>query len=1033
MTAGCEKTGSGPNALGAGVYTERAFMAIRRAPMVESLSRHGAGSPQPRPPAPLPAAVVHRIRGRDRLRCEALRGDPALARSLRTALRREPAILRARVSSGAASVVIEYVDGAAQARAPELLAALPGQALALADNGGAQGAAAAEPRRRSPTQAGASATADAEAEPGAGAGWHRRDLAAVLQALGADLEGLTPEEARRRLARHGPNVLPHMQRRSDWRILLEQFQSAPVALLGVSAVIAAATAAPLDAGIIAVVVGANATIGFLTERQAEQTIASLSQRDSDGVQVLRGGRVSTVDAEDLVRGDIMLLEPGMRLPADARVVKAHNLSVDESSLTGESLPVRKVAKDDPLRRVLADRRNMVHLGTIVSGGDGRALVTETGDATELGRIQALAAGSAPPLTPMQRELARVSTQLAVLSAAVCGLVFLVGLLRGQPRLKMLNTAISLAVAAVPEGLPAISNSLLAIGIGRMRDRNVLARRLDAIENLGAVDVLCVDKTGTLTENRMRVAETRGWRDLPVDDRFWKVLVLCNEAEPGTAGSPTERALLEAAAEAGIAVARLRRGMPRVKVRYRSETRPYVVTVHRYPRKQGFFVAVKGRPKQVLAKCTHLRRGPRRVPLTDAHRAEILRRNSELTDQAYRVLGVAWKHADDAKADGVADLEWLGFTALSDPLRPEVPALIPRLQAAGIRTIVLTGDQRGTAAAIGRALRLNGDDPVTVIGADELEALPVDAWGEPVREAHVFARVSPAMKLQLVRQLQEAGHVVAMTGDGINDGPALKVADVGIAMGASGSRVARDMADLVLADDRLQSIVDAVAYGRGSFANLEKAIEYLLATNFSEIEVTLGSLALGLPAPLSAVQLLWINLVTDVFPALAIGFEEPERDVLRQQPTAAGGVLNGRRIRAMFGNSLVISAGATGAYLYGLARHGPGARASGHAFLALTTAQLLQALSARSRASSLFRPRGPGPNPWLRTALAGSLALQGMTLAPGLRRLFGVSRIGVMDAGVIALGAAGPYLINEARKARREQAGSAQRGAPVDGE
>jgi Ca2+-transporting ATPase len=1016
-------------------------------------------------PVTLHAALVHRIPLRDRFRVPGLRGEPELAAELCRQLRTRPGIRGVRANPTARSLVVDYADAATQEGVASLLAALPTAALILRDHVGAGGerprraaagnqarAAAAARKPRGGDRAVAPATA-AESDQG----WHLREIEAVLRLLQSQPGGLDAAEVMRRLQRDGPNLLQKLQRRSDWNILLEQFQSAPVAMLGVSAAVALLSAAPLDAAVIAVVVGANAAIGFLTERQAEDTIASLARIEGQRVRVLRAGAEVTIDAAEVVRGDILLLEPGTRLPADARLVKAHHLTVDESSLTGESLPVVKRAEDCPEQRTLADRRNMVHLGTIVSGGDGRAVVVETGDATELGRIQALASSSQQPMTPMQRQLSGVSTQLALFSAGICALVFVAGLLRGQPRLMMLNTAISLAVAAVPEGLPAISNSLLAIGIRRMRSQNVLARRLEAIENLGAIDVLCIDKTGTLTENRMQVVQALAPGadvDFTVDEatcreqaaafdkRFWQVLALCNDSRPeggGFSGSPTENALLEAVIRAGLDVERLRRSMPRQKVRYRSESRPYMATLNPYPRKQGWFLAVKGRPRQVLARCTHLRRGGRRVALTDAMRDRILAQNSALMDASYRVLGVAWAHREEEKLGKVQGLEWLGLVAMTDPLRPEVMDLLPRLQDAGIRTIILTGDQRGTAAAIGRKLRLNGNGDVRVLGADELEELSEEALHESVKRTHVFARVSPAMKLKLVRALQDSGHRVAMTGDGVNDGPALRVADVGIAMGRSGSDVARSMSDVVLTDDRLQSIIDAMAHGRASFANLQKAIEYLLSTNFSEIEVMLTAILTGLPNPLTPIQLLWINLMTDVFPSLAIGFESPEWDVLRQPPDDfQRGIIDARRLRGLLGQSLVITGTTMGSYLYGLLRYGPGQRAGTQAFMTLTTAQLMQALSSRSRSSTIFRRRGTPPNPWLQAAVAGSLGLQAATALPGLRRIFGVSRPGALDLLVILGGAVIPLLLNEGVKElwlsrmEREQSAEKESGEAGDG-
>jgi Ca2+-transporting ATPase len=985
---------------------------------------------------PIAVRLVHRLPLRDRLQIPAMRHDPGIAAQLGR-LRLQAGIRETRCNPRAASLTIRYDDPTTQTDLPALLSALGGFRLRddTAAAGPRTGRSTAPPHRNAPRPEPAAA--------GDGEDWHLLELAQVIERLGASIEGLSPEEAARRLARDGPNLLSKMERRSDWQILIEQFNSAPVAMLGVSAAIALLTAAPVDAAIIAVVVGANATIGFLTERQAEETIASLAQIEGQRVRVLRDGKPIRIDAEEVVRGDILLLEPGVRLPADARLVKAYHLTVDESALTGESLPVKKKAEESAEPRTLADRHNMVHLGTTVSGGDGRAVVTEIGNATELGRIQSLASGAEQPMTPMQQRLAKMSTQLALYSSGICALVFVAGVMRGQPRLAMLNTAISLAVAAVPEGLPAISNSLLSIGIRRMREKGVLARRMDAIENLGTIDVLCVDKTGTLTENRMRVValdtpDQQVFNDRPeewptaaagVDARFWQVLTLCNEAkrkEGQWQGSSTESALLEAAEAAGHDYAALRGRFPQIKVRYRSERRPYMSTLHEDPRRKGFMLAVKGRPKQVLARCTHLRRRGRRVKLTQAMRDEIIARNDALMAESFRVLGVAWRPQPENHIGKTENLEWLGLVAMADPLRPEVVDLLPKLQEAGIRTLILTGDQRGTAAAVGRALHLNGDGDVAVLGADELEQYSDEQLEAAVGEAEVFARVSPAMKLKLVQMLQRSGHRVAMTGDGINDGPALKVADVGIAMGRSGSEVARSMADVLLTDDRLQSIVDAVEYGRSSYANLEKAIEYLLSTNFSEIEVMFASLVAGLETPLTPIQLLWINLLTDVFPSLAMGFEAPEYNVLRQPPSAfQEGMFTGRRLRRLLGQSALITTATMAAYGYGLTRYGVGPQARTQAFMTLTLGQLLQAFSSRSHGSSVFSRHSTPPNRLLVLAVGGSVLLQLAALAPGLRQLLGLSRVGPADLAVIGAGAVLPVLGNEALKEWRLRREAAQ--------
>ncbi|MCG6860977.1 MAG: HAD-IC family P-type ATPase, partial [Chromatiaceae bacterium] len=649
----------------------------------------------------------------------------------------------------------------------------------------------------------------------------------------SDTQGLGAGEVGERMRLYGENSLAAGERRSDLVIFVDQFISAPVGLLGASAVIALMTGGLADAAVILGVVLINSIIGFITERQAEKTISSLSETGVRQVDVLRDGIVGPIRVEAIVPGDILVLTPGTYIAADIRLLRSHRLTIDESALTGESLPVSKehafIAKEDT---ALGDRKNMGYMGTHVTGGNGRGVVIATAEATELGQIQTLVGEAEAPETPMQRQLGKMGTTLALISGGVCAGVFGVGVLRGYAWLQMLKSSVSLAVAAVPEGLPAVATTTLAMGIADMRRRNVAVRHLDAVETLGAVQVFCMDKTGTLTLNKMAVVVVYSGENLfriaehrftsggaPVDAmdrselvRLMQVMSLCSETEiqgpPGEwklEGSATENALVELALNAGIDVLAMRGEWPRLKTRFRAEGRPYMNSLHPY--KDGkHLLAVKGSPAELLALCDHQVKGGRKVRLTAKARAQILAENERMAGDALRVLGAAYRELDEAlMPDTTEHLIWLGLAGMADPMRPDMDRLVAQFHQAGIRTIMITGDQSATAQAIGRELGLSGDKPLQVLESQKLDEMEPDLLAGLVRNVHVFARVSPAHKLKIVRALQETGYVVAMTGDGINDGPALKAADIGVAMGAGGTNVAREVSDVVLEDDNLHTM------------------------------------------------------------------------------------------------------------------------------------------------------------------------------------------------------------------------------------
>ncbi|HET6489923.1 MAG TPA: cation-transporting P-type ATPase, partial [Syntrophales bacterium] len=883
--------------------------------------------------------------------------------------------------------------------------------------------------------------------------WHGIEAPFALSRLDVNRsDGLTREQYLERLKKYGPNILPESVPRSGLSIFVEQFKSMPVALLSVAAAISVATGGLVDAIVIMSVVMINSVIGYATESNSERTINSLKKLVRPTALVLRAGSIETLSTENVVPGDLLVLRPGSYVAADARLIEAQRLTVDESTLTGESLPVvKKTEAILSAREVpLADRTNMVYMGTLVTGGQGLAVVIATGQYTEIGNIQRLAGEVRPPATPMERQLDEMGGQLVAVSGITCGIVFVIGMLRGYGFLEMLKSSISLAVAAVPEGLPAVATTTLALGLRNMRKHHVLMRHLEAVETLGSIQTICLDKTGTLTENRMSVQQVyAGMRRFRVSDgkfmdgrepvspfgsgeilQLLRVSVLCNESEiirnDGTwvvNGTATENALIHLALCAGVDALELRENAPRRGILHRSEGQNIMLTLHTEGggrRRSG--LCMKGSPQEVLARCGWHMRDGRKRRLRDEDRMAIEVENEHLAGLALRVLAVACSDAaKDLRLDGEEipgqEFTWLGMVGMADPVRPGVESLIASFHTAGIDTVMITGDQSPTAYAIGKELNLSRGEQLEIVDSTNLADMPPDVLRALCERVHVFSRVSPAHKLQIVQSLQSVGRVIAMTGDGINDGPALKSANVGVAMGKTGTDVAREVADVVLEDDNLQTMLVAISQGRTIYNNIRKSIHYLLSTNMSEIMVMFAGISLGLGQPLTAMQLLWINLITDIFPGLALALEPPEPDVMSQPPRDPGEpIVMPSDFKRLLFESSVISAGSLAAFGYGIVRYGRGPQASSIAFLSLTCSQLLHALSCRSKRHSIFERDGLPPNPWLTGALAGSFAVQGLAmLVPGVRGLLGIAPIGLIDCAVIGGGAVLPLLVSEVSK------------------
>ena len=779
--------------------------------------------------------------------------------------------------------------------------------------------------------------------------WHAVSVAQAAALLRASVDtGLTRQEAARRLADVGPNRVGDVPERPLWRLALDQFRSVVVLLLLGASVVAAALGDALEASAILVALVLNAAIGFSTEWRARVSLDRLRDLTVPHALVRRDGVVTRIRAAELVPGDVVVLEAGAHVPADARLVEAVALRADESALTGESVSVDKAADAAVESQAsIAERPTMVYLGTSIVAGRGIALVTATGVASELGRIGQLVGLAGDRTTPLERQVEVLGRRLIGVALAISAFVGLVGILQGLAPGLMIETAISLAIAAIPEGLPAITAVALAAGLWRLARAGALVRRLPAVETLGSTTVICADKTGTMTENRMTVVRMHvGGRTLRLDEglsgparraemvRLLTVGALVNDAtieRDGDRyrlhGDPTETALLEAAGAAGLDPARLAREWRRRHEEPFDATTRFMATWNDMPDGTQALL-VKGAPAVVVEKSDWLQEGDDRRRLTADERARLLDANRALAELGLRVLAVAW-HPRCGADRRVAELTFLGLVAFEDPLRPGVREAVARCREAGIRTIMLTGDQRLTAEAIGRRL-----------------GLPADA---------VRSRVSPEQKFALIEQLQRDGDVVAMTGDGINDAPALARADIGIAMGRHGTDVAREAADIVLTDDNFPTIVRAVEEGRVIYANLKKVIRFLFSCNLSEIVLIFAAIIAGLPSPLLPLQILWINLVTDIVPAVALIRDPAEPDIMRRPPHAPGAALvSWRAGGVMLLEGMLLSAGALSAYVWGIWHYGVGAHAGTLAFLTLVLLHPFQALNCRSQTTVWWR-------------------------------------------------------------------------------
>ncbi|HZX36183.1 MAG TPA: cation-translocating P-type ATPase [Thermodesulfobacteriota bacterium] len=893
--------------------------------------------------------------------------------------------------------------------------------------------------------------------------WHKETVSSVLNALGSKEQGLSSAEAARRLEETGPNSLKEPPAESFIKKFLKQFTEFIVLVLIGAAVIAAILGEWVDASAIMAIVALNAFIGFTQEEKAAKVLSALKKLSAPKAKVLRDNEPAVVSASEVVPGDVVLLDAGDIVPADLRIISGESLRIDEAALTGESHPVGKDAGRLENSLPLADRTNMAYSGTTVVYGRGAAVTVGTGMATELGKIADMLEKVKPEPTPLQKKLSEFGRFLVYAAAFVCVLIFVLGVLRGNSALLMFLTAVSLAVAAIPEGLPAVVTITLAIGVQKMVKRNALIRKLPSVETLGSANVIASDKTGTITQNQMTVRKLyvpdgvvidvtgRGYE--PVGEFFngasrmeasgnkavielLRATALCNTASIKkndnsswlVIGDPTEGALLSAAMKAGLEKdSLLKEFLFAGEIPFDSE-RKLMTSV--YEKDGEYYAFIKGAPENVLPLCDYFREGDALKPLVDEMRRNINATNEAFSSSGLRVLAVAYRKSLEPfdthfHRSVEKDLVFLGLTGMMDPPRAEVIAAVEKAKAAGITPIMITGDHKLTAVAIAKEVGIFNDGDEAITGV-EFEGLSADELARRLPFIKVYARVNPEHKLRIVKAWKGQGAIIAMTGDGVNDAPALKEADIGISMGITGTDVTREASDMVLIDDNFASIVSAVEEGRGIFNNIRKVVHFLLSCNIGEVLVLFVATLLGMPLPLLPVQILWTNLVTDGLPALGLAMEAIDPSVMDRKPrTRKEGIVTRRLLWVMILQGVFMAFCTLSVFAYELYAEGASlVKAQTMAFTVLVFCQKFHVFNCRHERESVFS-LGVFSNKTLNLAVFAILLTQiAIVYVPGLNTVFKIERLGITDWLIVVAASVQPLVLMEVVKGIRRRYNSA---------
>lgn len=895
-----------------------------------------------------------------------------------------------------------------------------------------------------------------------GYNWHCSTPEDITSKLQVDIsKGLSTQEVEERLAKYGHNELREKEKETIFQKVLNQLKDFLTIILIIASIVSFAVGEGADAIVIIAIVIINAFLGVLQEGKAEKALEALQKMSAPSAKILRNGRIEAISSKDIVPGDIVVFEAGDVIPADLRIIESANLKIEEASLTGESVPAEKDANSFvPTDVGIGDRVNMAYMSTMVTYGRGRGVVVETGSTTEMGKIADKIQEINNDDTPLQKKLDQLGKWLGITCIVVCMLVFVIGLLRGGELLEMFMVAVSLSVAAIPEGLAAVVTIVLALGMKKMVSRNAIVRRLLAVETLGCVDVICSDKTGTLTQNEMTVKKVyiygnsfdvtgQGYdpngqifaddKDININDYsdlqiLFTAGILCNDASVvkrddgqwGIIGDPTEGAFVVASQKAGFIRDDMNNKYPRIAELPFDSTRKMMSTFHKNFG-SGIISFTKGAPDVILDKCSRVLVNGKAVDLSMDMRKDISKANSEYANQALRVLACAFREHSELPIEITPeeierDMIFIGLMGMIDPARPEAKDAIAVCKVAGIKPIMITGDHKDTAVAIAKDLQLmqEGDG---VLSGGEIDAISDEEFAKVVETTSVYARVSPENKVRIVETLRNNGHIASMTGDGVNDAMALKRADIGVAMGITGTDVAKGTADMILTDDNFASIVHAVEEGRIIYSNIRKFVFFLLSCNVGEILIIFIALLINIPTPLIPIQLLWLNLVTDSFPALALGTEKGESDIMRIKPRkSTEPILDKSMVIGIVVQSIALVVAVLGIYLWALNRYpdydtNPEhlAYARTYAFVTLILAEVLRSHSSRSERDSIFK-LGVFSNKTLIYATILCIILLAVVIyVPFLRPIFETVELNIFDCEMVLLFCLIPLLAGELYK------------------